>query len=154
MTCSAFVAQLLAAAVAVTGCAVWVEASSGAQPAHIKDPPPCADGAVCVDGFFVEGTFHAISCGAVRPEMVTGDLVAVGRHAGRPAQVRRLGHVDPTVLLAVRLPGGPCGIEDRLPLSPWSMLLPAGADRDIQKRAICRVAVAEHLERNNCPRAQ
>jgi hypothetical protein len=105
-----------------------------------------------VAGFLVRGTFHAISCGAVRPDAVSGERVAVGRYAGRSTEVRRLDDVEAGVLLAVRLPGGLCDDEDRRPLSQWSMLLPAGAETADQNKVICEVAVAEHLERNKCSR--
>jgi hypothetical protein len=81
--------------------------------------------------------------------MVSGRVFAVGRYRGAKTEVRYLKGVGPEVLLALKLPSGDCSEGDRT-LSDWSMLLPAGAKDSAVERAVCRITVKQHFDRNHC----
>lgn len=112
----------------------------------------CPANASCAAGFTVEGRLHSLSCGAVRPDRVTDEVLARGRYQGQETEVRRIRDVDRDVLVAVRLPGGLCGDDDMVALSPWSMAFIGRHDDEVTKKAVCAAAVEQHLERNHCPR--
>ena len=113
-------------------------------------PGECDDNASCAAGFTLDGTFYAISCGPIRPDVVTDDVLARGVYAGRTTEVRRIDGVDPHRLAAIQLDGGACGEGDAV-LSEWSMVFPEGSGEPSETRdAICRVTFEEHLARNQC----
>lgn len=119
------------------------------SPPPIVDPGPCRDEDACAEGFLVGETFHAVSCGAVRPELVTDEVVARGTWAGEIRQVRVIGGVDPDVLLAIDMPGGECADGDVV-LSGFSMVIVGRYDPARAQEATCAAAVDEHLARNGC----
>ena len=116
--------------------------------------PPCEDNdedhdAACAEGFLVGETFHAVSCGAVRPELVTDEVVARGAWAGDVREVRVIAGVDPDVLLAIDVPGGECA-DGEVVLSDFSMVIVGRYDPASAEEAICAAAIDEHLARNGC----
>lgn len=116
--------------------------------------PVCNDtgggSAVCAAGFVIDDRFYALSCGAVRPDVVSDEVLAVGDYSGRATEVRRIKDVDPGLIVAVLRDGGMCA-EGDVVLSPWSMAFPAGAHEDpAMNEAVCRVFVEQHRERNHC----
>jgi hypothetical protein len=130
-----------------------IEQLDDGEPRSIIDPP-CDDNAedhdaACPEGFYVGETFHALSCGAVRPELVTDEVVATGTWAGDVREVRVIAGVDPTVLLAIDIPGGECADGD-LAISDFSMVFVGRYDPSKAQEAICTAAVEEHLQRNSC----
>lgn len=108
------------------------------------------DGGACGSTFTIGRERFGVSCGPVRPEVVTDEVLAEGTFAGGDTEVRRIADVDPAVLVAIRRPGGVCGDEDAA-VSEWSMALPAGAARPDVQAAICKATFEEHYERNGCP---
>jgi hypothetical protein len=146
------------AAVPEDACPQMVACSAGAaaepreddgSPPPIIDPGPCRDEDACAEGFLVGETFHAVSCGAVRPELVTDEIVARGTWAGDVREVRVIGGVDPDVLLAIDMPGGECA-DGEVVLSDFSMVIVGRYDPSRAQEAICVAAVDEHLARNGC----
>jgi len=121
----------------------------GEGPASIVDPGPCRDDGECAEGFSVEETFHTLSCGAVRPELVTDEVVASGRWAGDDREVRVIAGVDPDVLVAIDIAGGECADGD-VALSEYSMVFVGTPDAAGVREAVCTAAVDEHLDRNGC----
>lgn len=115
--------------------------------------PDCDDGGrvqqLCAAGFVVNDTFHGLSCGAVRPDLVTEEIVARGRLEGESVEVRSIEGVSPDVLVAVSVDGGRCG-DDDVVLSPWSMAFPGSTSQAETDAAICAVVVEEERERNGC----
>lgn len=99
----------------------------------------------CAAGFFVDGTFHSLSCGPVRPELISDEVVA----RGDGLEVRRINDVDPAVMVAISIKGGECADGDTA-LSPWSMAFPGDGTEPELHDAICNVTFQEHHARNNC----
>lgn len=123
-------------------------------PRSLIDPGPCDDtgadeDAACPEGFLVGETFHSLSCGAVRPELVTDEVVATGTWARGVREVRVIEGVDPAVLLAIDIPGGECAAGD-VAVSDFSMVFVGRYDPSNVREAICTAVVEEHLERNGC----
>jgi len=113
-------------------------------------PGECDDTPSCAAGFTLDGTFYAISCGPIRPDVVTDDVLARGVYAGRTTEVRRIDGVDPHRLAAILLDGGACGEGDAV-LSEWSMVFPeVSGEPSVTRDAICRVTFEEYLARNHC----
>lgn len=100
-------------------------------------------------GLLVGETFHAVSCGAVRPELVTDEVVARGAWAGDVREVRVIAGVDPDVLLAIDVLGGECA-DGEVVLSDFSMVIVGRYDPASAEEAICAAAIDEHLARNGC----
>lgn len=100
--------------------------------------------------FSIDGIFHTISCGAVRADLVSDEIVAEGSWQGRPIEVRRIAGVDPILLLAASLDGGICAEDDLTPLSPWSMLFVGEHSPAEVHDAVCRAGVDAHRARNGC----
>jgi hypothetical protein len=119
------------------------------SPLPIVDPGPCRDEDACAEGFLVGDDLHAVSCGAVRPELVTDEVVARGTWAGDVREVRVIGGVDPDVLLAIDMPAGECA-DGEVVLSDFSMVIVGRYDPSRAQEAICVAAVDEHLARNGC----
>lgn len=141
----------LAGAGAGAGAALMWEEGRGDRRVSDIVVPECPDEADCVGGLLIRGQLFDLSCGAVRPGLVEEHPVAAGDYLGRRITVHPLRGVDSSVLMAIDMPAGDfCADENAVPLSRWSMLLPVGADRAQRAAAVCRVAVQEHLERNNC----
>lgn len=115
----------------------------------IVTPPDCDDTGSCAAGFTVANTFYTRSCGAVRPEVVTEEVLAKGDVNGDDVEVRAIESVDSDVLVAVSIEGGRCS-EGEGVLSPWSMAFPEESDDDERGEAICHAAVDEHQARNGC----
>ncbi len=113
---------------------------------------PSYTAVACAAGFKIGKKFYSLSCGAVRADKVQRKVFASGHYYDTPTEVRYIDGVSPDVLLAIHLPGGQCGDEDHVALSPWSMLFPGTGrpDEHAQHKAICSVAVKQHLNRNNC----
>lgn len=111
--------------------------------------PECDDTGACAAGFMVADTFYSLSCGAVRPEVVTLEVLAEGVSHGDDVEVRRIESVDPDVLVAVSIDGGRCS-EGEPVLSPWSMAFPGESPEGAVREAICHAAVDEHRARNDC----
>jgi hypothetical protein len=122
---------------------------------EIVGPGECNDTstgglASCAAGFKVGDQGYTLSCGAVRPDVVTEDVLATGRYAGQQTEIRRIAGVDPKILVAVKLGGGACGDNDVV-LSPWSMAFFGNPGQDAATHdAICTASVKEHLARNGC----
>jgi len=114
------------------------------------EDPDCDDveqgSPACAAGFVIDDIQYALSCGAVRPEVVTEQVLARGSLHGDTVEVRSAEGVSPRVLVVVSVPGG-C---DDVVLSPWSLAFPAGASQAELDAAICAVVVKEHRERNHC----
>lgn len=122
-------------------------ATNGDVPTLVE--PECDDAGSCAAGFLVYGRFHSLSCGAVRADLVTDEILARGELYGETVEVRSIEGVSADVLVAVSLEGGRCG-DDDVALSPWSMVFPEGASPSETDVAICAVVVEEHKERNDC----
>lgn len=126
-----------------------LEATDDGAPAAIIDPGPCRDDDACAEGFLVGETFHSVSCGPVRPELVTDEVVARGSWAGDVHEVRVIAGVDPAVLVAIDIPGGECA-EGDVALSDFRMVFVGRHDPTRAQEAICAATVDEHLARNDC----
>lgn len=114
--------------------------------------PADATGASCATGFSIGTAEYRISCGAIRPDAVTNEVLATGRLDGRETEVRRVVGVDPKILVALRLDAGGCDDGDEGILSPWTMALAGNAHNEATLRdAICDSVVDEHRQRNSCP---
>lgn len=127
--------------------------SASSSAAVYTGPGPTYTAVSCAAGFKIGQRFYSLSCGAVRADKVQRKVFATGRYYETPTEVRYIVGVDPDVLLAIRLPGGHCGDDDKVALSPWSMLFPGTGradDEEAQQRAICSVTVEQHLKRNSC----
>lgn len=131
-------------------------AGSATEPREVDGSPPlivdtglCRDEGACAEGFLDVETFHAASCGAVRPVLVTDDVVARGTWAGDVREVRVISGVDSDVLLAIDMPGGTCADGD-VALSDFSMVIVGPYDPARAQEAICAAAVDEHPARNGC----
>ena len=132
----------------------WATPSASATEAQVPtlEEPACNDvihpqgSAQCAAGFVVNDISYGLSCDAVRPEVVTEQVVARGKLSGTPVEVRSVEGVRPEVLVAVSIDGGVC--DDVV--SPWSMAFPYGAPQAEVNEAICAVVFPEHRERNNC----
>lgn len=111
--------------------------------------PECDDGGSCAAGFLIDDRFYALSCGAVRPDLVTHETVARGELYGQMVEVRSVEGASSDVLVAVSLEGGRCG-DDDVVLSPWSMAFPDDASQSDIEAAICVVVVDEQKDVNDC----
>ena len=111
--------------------------------------PECHDTGACAAGFVVGDTFYALSCGPVRPDVVSEETLARGGLYGEEVEVRSVTGVSSDLLVAVSIEGGDCADGD-VPLSPWSMAFPEGGSQSELKAAICAVVVDGHRARNNC----
>lgn len=110
-------------------------------------------GSLCPAGFTLDGTFYSVSCGPVRPETVTDDVLARGVYSGDATELRRVADTDPRYLVAIQVDGGACGDGDDV-LSAWSMAFPEGAaQRPEMTEAVCRIAFEQHLAREHCGRS-
>jgi len=155
------IAVLAAVQVACGSPATGTDTETGATPSAsateaqvptLEEPgcPPLPRGGgagQCASGFVVNDISYGLSCDAVRPEVVTEQVVARGKLSGTTVEVRSVEGVRPEVLVAVSIDGGVC---DGVVLSPWSMAFPYGAPQAEVDEAICAVVFPEHRERNNC----
>lgn len=116
---------------------------------RIGPPPPCDDTGLCAAGFMVDDRFYSLSCGGVRPEVVSQEVLAEGDLHGDDVELRRIQSVDPHVLVAISVAGGQC-TEGESVLSPWSMAFPGELSGEEVREAICHAAVEEHRARNGC----
>ena len=107
----------------------------------------CGRQGSCVSGFYVGKQFHVVSCEAVRPELVSADVLAAGMFQGAPSELRRIEGVDPTIVVAVRGDGGKCGPGDEV-LGPWSVgFVGLGGDPRVPAMT-CAVLVPERRTRS------
>lgn len=110
----------------------------------------CGENASCASGFSIDDTGFVVSCGPIKPEFVTDEVLAIGTLAGSDTEVRGLVDIPTDVLVAVRLPGGLCS-EGDLALSEWSMAIEDGSLRKpALRQAICPVTFEAFYERNGC----
>jgi hypothetical protein len=111
----------------------------------IADYGPC--------GFRIGEKKYQLSCGAVDEAKVSDVVIARGRLGERDTEVRSVRDIDPSLVLAIRLPGGICGDPEdhENVLSPWSMFFESTTvDRAAQHNAVCAATVKEHLAKNYC----
>lgn len=121
--------------------------ASGEVPTLVE--PECDDTGDCAAGFLVNDRFYELSCGAVRTDLVTDEVLARGELYGEMVEVRSVEGLSADVLVAVSLEGGRCG-DDDVALSPWSMVFPEGASQSETDVAICAAVVEEQKEFNDC----
>ncbi len=98
---------------------------------QIREPGPCNDSRVdgsnaCAVGFEVGTTFYTYTCGALRFEVVTEEVLARGRLRDVPTELRRIEGVNPKILAAVnrasfcgqeagKAPSSPCAAQVAVP---------------------------------------
>src|SRR5215216_5032563 len=70
--------------------------------------PECDDTAQCRAGFSVGGKDYSHSCGAVGPDLVTGEALARGRYGEVTVEMRAVRGVEPGLLAAISIAGGNC----------------------------------------------
>jgi hypothetical protein len=151
---------LVAATLVVVGAGlIWNRPWAFTQPAGhgVKRlaESTCPANGLCSAGFLLDGRPYNGSCGAVRPELVSEEVIARGVLAGRETEVRRIQGVDAKVMVALRAPGGLCDDQDTQALSPWSMAFPQTGKGDAETlrnlhQTECLVSPQKQRDRNRC----
>lgn len=115
--------------------------------------------ASCASGFLVADIPYAISCAQVVEEWVTPTVLATGAlpSMNTPfAEVHLIESVDPTTMVAVRMPSIPCTNSDPVGIETWHMAFPDDAHiraPQALQTALCSVldSTPEQAQANGCP---
>ena len=128
-------------------------------PGSISAPPPCDDEGACEAGFLLDGAFISLDCTPIKESAVTTEVIAAGRVEGEDVTVNAIEGVDPSVMMAISLPGGGCtdGEDPDERFSAWSLAIPSATfpdrvDHERLLEAVCRVGdlSARQREANEC----
>lgn len=119
-----------------------------------------ADGGagMCINGFLVADIPYAISCAQVLEEWVTPTVVGIGALPSfrtPTAEVHLIEGVEPTTMVAVRIPSIPCTDTDPVGVEAWHMRFPDDAHTrvpDAFRAALCTVlnSTPEQAQANGC----
>ena len=93
--------------------------------------------------------WYTVSCGAVDPDLVTDELIAVGRLVGEDTEVRVIDGVDPNVMVAIRLDW--CQDGGEATTSDWSMVFPDPMpDETTTHEAVCAATLWSRRGAEGC----
>lgn len=115
-----------------------------ATPVVEYDPGECDDTASCAAEFAVRGVRYGHGCTAARADALEDHSVGTTLIGGAEREVRRFRNVDPSLMVAVKVPGGACYEGEREILSDWTIgfgYRPPGEDPRVALDAVCTVAI-------------
>jgi hypothetical protein len=125
-------------------------ATSEPHMGDVSAPDTCADTASCAAEFMVDGVRYGFGCTAARADALRDHTAGSTVIAGVEREVRYFRDVDPSLLVAVKVPGGICYEGEHEPLSEWSLgfgLRPPGEDPRIALDAVCSVGILSEAQR-------
>lgn len=120
------------------------------------ETPECDEDAACAEAYLLADQLFLRDCTAVRETAVDDQqIVGQGLVGEQSVTANAIGGTDPTMFLAISLPGGGAcyGEDETEPTTKWSLLVSESATSEAVRDAVCGVGDSSPARRAtlDCP---